>query len=91
MFEEFVAIALLAESFVIGFTELLKTWIKNDKLYPAISVALGLVFGMAFIIATRMPSTYGEWIFSVFASLSLGLAGTGMYRAGKSIFRGNKE
>jgi len=85
MFEEFLAIALPAQAFVLAFVELSKFWIKNDKIYPALSVVFGLVFGVGFIIATRMPATYGEWIFTVFASLAIGLASTGLYKVGKSI------
>lgn len=85
MLQEFIQIVLAMESMVVGFTELTKQYIADSKYYPLIAIFWGLIFGMGYIVAEHLPTTYGEWIIAVFASLFLGLGATGLYKAGSTI------
>ena len=65
---------------VFGIVEFSKSLGLKDKGLTIFSLVLGLVFGLAFQIATNgMPSAFAGWFEAVIFGLAIGLVASGFY------------
>lgn len=85
MIDELVKILVPYVPVVMALVEWFKLFVKESKVYPFISMGLGVAFGLLVITAHAMPTSYAEWVLAVIAGILLGLTASGLYMLGGSI------
>lgn len=77
---EFVGLA--AVPVIIGLVEVFKRWIADDRYYPLIALALGIIINVAIAYQTA-----GDYLLAVLVGIVAGLAASGLYSGGKAVTR----
>jgi hypothetical protein len=77
---EFVGLA--AVPVIIGLVEVFKRWIADDRYYPLIGLALGIIINVAIAYQTA-----GDYLLAVLVGIVAGLAASGLYSGGKAVTR----
>jgi uncharacterized protein YqfA (UPF0365 family) len=73
-----------AVPFIVAFTQLFKTFIKDDKWIPLISIGIGIT--LATLAGWALGnSTPTEYVTSLFNGLVAGLTASGIYSGGKAL------
>jgi hypothetical protein len=64
---------------IFGLVEFIKHMGMTGKLLTAISLLLGLIFGLAYRLTLAMPQGFADWFSAVIFGLALGLVASGFY------------
>lgn len=70
---------------VLGLVEWAKRLGLSGKPVVLVSMAIGLVLGLAYQISMGMPSEFSGWFSASVYGLGLGLVASGIYDVGKSL------
>ena len=73
---------------IAGLVAFCKTMGLVGKPLTAISLALGVVFGVLYQLSIAMPTTFAAWFATVMFGLGLGIVTSGLYDLVTKDFRG---
>ncbi len=76
---EFAVAGIPLGVIIIALVEEIKAWGLTGKILRAVSMLLGLLFALAFQLATKMPTTLMEWLTVVVVGLLYGIGASGGY------------
>lgn len=65
---------------IFGLVEFIKSLGLQGKAVTVVSLALGLVFGLAYQFTLAIPSDFAGWFSAIVFSLALGLVASGFYK-----------
>lgn len=75
--QEFQSIAMLV-ALVIGLTQITKGFVKNEKFYPLISLALGIALSLL---------VFGLGVVGLLTGIVIGLSASGLYSGATTIVK----
>lgn len=77
---------------VIGLVEWFKLFNISGNILRFISMGIGLVIGIGYMLASHgLPTIFADWFALVIFGLALGIVASGIFDAGRSIVRGSAK
>jgi uncharacterized membrane protein len=73
---------------VIALVEWTKRFNVEGKALNAVSMAIGVIVGLAYFYAQAPLMTFADWFSAVVYGLALGLVASGVYDAARSAIKG---